>query len=323
MLDPATERAHKRNNLSQTIALLVGIGSLLGLPAALLFGWFGVYAAVTAVVFLLACSVRVPPGVIMRMYKARRAEQVGGEQLVQITAELAKRANLAKLPTVYIIPSMTLNAFATGCKSNAAIGITEGLMRKLNMRELAGVLAHEVSHIRNNDLLVMSLADLMSRLTQFLSYAAVALAITNVVSLLVNCEAVYSWVGIVILYLAPGIANFLQLSLSRVREYDADLEGARLTGDPQGLAQALGKVERYTGRFWEDLMLPVPGRRVPLPSLLRSHPTTEERIVRLQELKQEEPNIPVIVVIDEPMISMVGLGPISMRPRYRFPGIWY
>ncbi len=323
MLDPAAEHAHKRNNVLQTVILLAGIGSLLALSAGLLFGWYGIYAAAAAVLFLLLCSVRVPPGMMMRMYKARPAEKVGGKQLVQITRELAKRAELAHVPAVYIIPSMTLNAFAAGCKSNAAIGVTEGMLRKLSMRELAGVLAHEISHIKHNDLLVMSFADLMSRLTQILSYAAVVLAAMNVTALIMNGEAAYGWVGIIILYLAPGITNLMQLGLSRVREYDADLSGARLTGDPQGLAQALSKVERYTGRFWEDLMMPVPGRRVPQPSLLRSHPATEDRISRLQQLKQTDQTRPVIVVIDEPMISMVGLGPISMRPRYRFPGIWY
>jgi len=322
MLDSNIERSHRRSNIFQTVIMLVGISLLLALSAGLLWGLYGIYAAALIVTLLFLCSVRTPSSIVMRMYKGRPAEKAGGQQLVEITTELARRANLDRVPAVYIIPSMTLNAFATGCKVDAAIGITEGLLRKLNMRELTGVLAHEVSHIKNNDLLVMSLADLMSRLTQILSYAAVVLAVFNVISFISNGEAAYNWSGILLLYLAPVITNLLQLALSRVREYDADLEGARLTGDPDGLASALSKVERYTGRFWEDLMLPVPGRRVPQPSVLRSHPMTEDRIARLQQLKQE-PSQPVIVVIDEPMIAMVGLGPISMRPRYRFPGLWY
>jgi heat shock protein HtpX len=216
---------------------------------------------------------------------------------------------------------MTLNAFATGTPQHAVIGLTEGLLRRLSLHELAGVLAHEISHVRNNDLAVMSLADVLTRFTQVLSYLAVFLAIINLPAWLLG-ETDMSYSALLLLYLSPTVGSLLQLGLSRTREYDADLEGAQLTGDPRGLASALEKLERYQGTFWEDLMFPVPTRRIPQPSLLRSHPPTEQRIARLLALESRE-LAPPIEVVEEPMVSLVGVGPSSMRPRYRFPGVWF
>ena len=128
------------------------------------------------------------------------------------------------------------------------------------------------------------------------------------------------WLPILLLYLAPTLGSLLQLALSRTREYDADLDGAALTGDPMGLASALGRIERYQGHLWEDL---VPGgRRIPQPSVLRSHPRTEDRIARLRSVDRGT-LLPPIEVAEEPMVSLVGFGPIAMRPRYRFPGVWF
>ncbi|MGI9426916.1 MAG: zinc metalloprotease HtpX [Hyphomicrobiaceae bacterium] len=322
MLDKSAMTAHSRNNLMHTFLLLGGIGGLFMISAGLLWGLLGVVTAAGTVIFLSLGAPQIPAAAVMRLYNGQLVDPMSGGQLVRIVAALAERAELGYRPNIYVIPSMALNAFATGTRGKAVIGITEGLLRRLSMRELAGVLAHEMSHIRNNDLTVMGLADLISRLTQVLSYIAAMLALVNVFSYIVAGEAAYNWFGIIILYLAPALSNLLQLGLSRVREFDADLDGASLTGDPAGLASALQKVERYTGHFWEDLMLPVPARRVPQPSVLRSHPTTEQRIARLEELVPTSMH-PPIEVVEEPMISMVGLGPISMRPRYRFPGIWF
>jgi heat shock protein HtpX len=216
---------------------------------------------------------------------------------------------------------MTLNAFATGTPQKAVIGITEGLLRRLTLSELAGVLAHEISHIRNNDLAVMSLADVMTRFTQMLSYLALFLALFNLPAFLLG-DSEISFIGLLLLYLAPTVGSLIQLGLSRTREYDADLEAAGLTGDPESLASALEKLERYQGHFWEDMMLPVPGRRIPQPSLLRSHPLTQERVARLRSL-HDRPMLPQLSIAEEPMVSLIGLGPIAMRPRYRWTGVWF
>jgi heat shock protein HtpX len=214
-----------------------------------------------------------------------------------------------------------VNAFAAGTSKKAAIAVTEGLLRRLSLRELTGVLGHEISHIANHDLTVMNLADVMTRFTQVLSYLALFLAIFNLPALLLGDSDV-SFSALLLLYLAPTIGSLLQLSLNRAREFDADLAGASLTGDPAGLASALKRIERLQGTFWEDMMLPVPGRRIPVPSVLRTHPPTEERIERLSALEAAQLP-PPIDLHEEPMVSLAGLGPGSMRPRLRFPGVWF
>ena len=122
--------------------------------------------------------------------------------------------------------------------------------------------------------------------------------------------------------LAPTFGSLLQLSLARAREFDADRAGAWLSGDPAALASALNKIERVQGTLWEDMVLPVPGRRIPAPSVLRTHPATEERIGRLRALEHAELP-PAIELKEEPMVSLAGLGPGEMRPRLRFPGVWF
>jgi heat shock protein HtpX len=320
-LDADAHRAHKARNSLHSAVLVGGLGLLTGFSAWLLWGGMGVAVTLLAIGVIYAFAPRLPPEVLMRLYRARRLDSRAGGPIVHIVDVLSDRAELPAPPQIYVIPSMTLNAFATGSREKAVIGVTEGLLRRLTLNELAGVLAHEISHVRNNDLAVMGLADVMTRFTQMLSYLAVFLALFNLPAFLLG-DAEISLLGLALLYLAPTIGSLIQLALSRTREYDADVEGAGLTGDPASLASALEKLERYQGRFWEDMTLPVPGRRIPHPSLLRSHPPTEDRVARLRAL-QERPLLPNIPITEEPMVSMLGLGPVAMRPRYRWTGVWY
>lgn len=320
-LDANALAAHRRRNLAHSVLLLAGLGAIVAGASAMLWGTPGPVAAAIALAAAYLLTPRIPPDAVMRLYQAEQLAPDRCGPLARILAELADRAELPRLPDLYVVPSGTLNAFATGTPARAAIAITEGLLRRLTTREIAGVLAHEISHIRNNDLRVMGLADVLTRFAQSLSYVAVVLALFNVMAL-VGGDRTMPWLPIVLLYLAPALSSLLQLGLSRAREYDADLEAAALTGDAVGLASALRRLEHYSGHFWEDLMLPVPGRRIPQPSLLRSHPVTEERVRRLLALTEPSP-LPPIRISEEPMVSMVGWGPGIMRPRYRWPGVWF
>lgn len=319
-LDAATQSEHRRRNLVHSALLILGIAVVLAFAAFLMFGLSGVLFAFLAVAGLVFLAPRVPPETVMRLYRAKKLD-APSSPLSRIVDELTARAELPARPDVYVIPSATLNAFATGHPDHAVIGVSEGLLRKLTLREITGVLAHEMSHIRNNDIWLMGLADVMSRFVQSLSYTALFLLIFNLFGM-ASGEPPISWLAIMLLYLAPTFSSLLQLGLSRAREFDADLEAAMLTGDPTALASALQRLENQTGRFWEDMMMPVPARKVPVPSLLRTHPPTEERIERLLALHPRR-TLPPVAVPEEPMVSMIGFGPTEMRPRYRFPGLWY
>jgi heat shock protein HtpX len=323
---PAQFAAHPRldrisRNDLHALVLLAGLALITASAGWLLWSWAGVFAALASVALIFYGAQRLPPAAIMRLYRARPIDPAHGGQIIHVVKVLSERAGLASAPSVYVIASTTANAFAAGTSQQAVIAVTEGLLRRLSLRELTGVLGHELSHIVNNDLPIMSLADVLTRFSQALSYLAVFLAVFNLPGLLLGDSDV-SLSALLLLYLAPTLSSLLQLSLARAREFDADLFGASLTGDPAGLASALQRIERLQGTLWEDMMLPVPGRRIPVPSVLRTHPPTEARIWRLRVLEHAHLP-PPIEVPEEPMVSLAGLGPGTMRPRLRFPGVWF
>ncbi|MBY0224685.1 MAG: M48 family metalloprotease [Hyphomicrobium sp.] len=308
------------HNVAHSLTILIGLGFAAGLSAYLIAGLAGIVTVAIVLVALTLAAPRVPAETLMRLYSARLVP-LDDSQLSSLVDVLAWRAGLVQRPDLYLIPSMTLHAFAAGTPARPAIAISEGLVRRLSLRELAGVLAHETSHIRNGDLWIMGLADLATRVLHGLAYLAIALAAYNAVAYLRGFEQI-AWTAIAILYLTPAAINLLQLALSRAREYEADRLAAALTGDPVGLASALRRVETYTGHFWEDLTPPVPARRVPQPSLLRTHPPADQRVARLLD-PTHLPAADPLVITERPMVSLVGMGPASLRPRYRWLGLWY
>lgn len=319
-LDADRLREHRTRNTVHTALLTAGIGGLTLVSTALMWSWAAVPFALVSIGIIALIGPRIRPETVMRLYRAQPVGEPHGRQLVRIVTVLADRAELPRPPRLYVVPSLALNAFAAGRTGHAAIAITEGLLRRLSLREIAAVLAHEMSHIRNNDLMVMGLADAMTRFTQMLAYLALGLAILNIPAMLLGLDT-FSWLAIALLYLAPALSSLMQLALSRAREFDADREAAGLTGDPEGLASALRQLEQHEGRLWEDLVLP-PTRRIPAPSVLRSHPETAERIERLRDLVRH-PLARPIEVAEEPLFSLVGVGPAEMAPRRRWPGLWY
>jgi heat shock protein HtpX len=307
---------HRLRNALQTLVLLVGMAVLLGCLGYLLGGGVGALWALALTGVLLALSPRVAPALLLRMYGGRRIGVADAPGLVQAVAVLADRAGLERPPALFLIPSPILNAFTLGTSGQAAVAVSAGLLRGLPSREVVAVLAHEIAHILNRDTWVMGLADLMSRLTALLSNIGVVLVLLNLPLVLLGA-AVVSWWVVALLLLAPAAGTLLQMALSRTREFDADAVAATLTGDPQGLIYALARLEQRQGRWLEQLILP--GRRVPDPSLLRTHPPTEERIRRLEAL----------VYALQPSAtprwdSLHHLGPAVLnRPRWRPGGVWY
>ena len=307
-------------NLRHTALLVLGFFALQVGPFALLWGLWGAAVAAGLTMGLSILAVMMPSDSIMRLYRATRIAP-NDSQLSSLVDVLAYRVELPSRPDFYVIPSATLSAFSTGARGHAATAVTEGLLRRLSLSETAAVLAHEMAHIRHKDTGLFALADVITRAAQVMSYAGVGLALFNVYALATGEDTV-SWWAALGLYLAPALSNLLQLALSRNREFKADLGALALTGDREALGSALQHIKTDTGHVWEDLMLPVPGRRVAYPSLIRSHPDTEERIRRLAS-SENAPGHEPLVIVEQPMVSLVGYGPGDMRPRHRWPGLWF
>ncbi|MDH3222410.1 MAG: zinc metalloprotease HtpX [Gemmatimonadota bacterium] len=302
----------------QTVLILAAMAGLLMVLGFVLFEGAGVLWAVAGAVLLTGLNPMLSPGMILRLYRSRLLTDRTAPDLIRMVQVLARRADLPRPPELHYIPSPMINAFAVGTRRASGLAVTDGLLRALTPREIAGVLAHEVGHIAGGDTKVMMLADLFSRLTGVLSNLGQLLLFLNLPLLLFSDYGI-PWALIIVLVLAPSVSVLLQLALSRSREYDADRVAATLTGDPRGLGSALAKMERYQGGFLEQIF--APGRRVPEPSLLRTHPQTEDRIRRLLELEDPaRPGDPLPRSVPSAVAHVPG---VQRSPRWRVPGIWY
>lgn len=265
---------HRWLNRLQTGLLILTLIGIAAAAGSLLFGESGLWLALFAVAGTLLLEPVAASALSLRLYRVRALHPQEAHEMWALLRELPAT------PVPHYVPSAVVNAFATGSKQEASIALTDGLLRRLSPRELAGVLAHEIAHITNEDLRVMGLADSVSRFTSLLTLMGQVAILLNLPALLVGAAEVY-WPGLLLLAASPQLALLAQIGLSRVREFDADRLAAELTGDPQGLASALAKIERVS-RSWRAWLWPGWGN--PEPSWLRTHPATQERISRLLTL---------------------------------------
>jgi heat shock protein HtpX len=217
------------------LLLVLSLAMLLGVLGWLIGGWLFALTTVGAVVLLYLIHPMVSPQVILRLQKARRLHDNEAPQLFARLQALTERARLPRLPMLYYIPADVMNAFSVGNCQSAAIALTDGLLRRLNIHEITGVLAHEISHLRHNDMRIMGFAGLTSQLIHMLALLGQILLFLNLLLLLWGHYTI-SWTAILLLIFAPTISAILQLALSRTREYRADLGAARLMGDGRALA---------------------------------------------------------------------------------------
>ncbi|WP_434348234.1 zinc metalloprotease HtpX [Myxococcus virescens] len=284
---------HRLGNALKTTVLLAGltalvlvIGDRLGGPQGLLFA--GLFAVV-----MNFGSYWFSDRIALAIHGARPLPYEQAPWLHDMVARLASRAGMPK-PKVYILPTAAPNAFATGRNpSHAAIAVTAGLMELLDRRELEGVLAHELGHVRNRDTLIGTVA---ATLAGIISYAAQMLFWFggSMLSRGDNDErgglgSAFANLGL--LLVAPIAATLLQLAVSRSREYGADQTGAELAGDPDALANALLKLERGAEAIPYDrapatahLFIVNPLHRGGVMALFSTHPPIPERVRRLREL---------------------------------------
>jgi heat shock protein HtpX len=309
---------HRLLNLLHSALLLAGMGLVAWICASALVGARTSFWVLVGFLVGLLIAPAVPKRLLLSAYGARRLTALEFPQGIEMVRRLSAKADLSRRPELYYLPSAVPNAFAVGGRSESAIAVSDGLLRILGPREFAGVIAHELSHIANRDLWIMALADVLSRATALLSYAGQFMLVLNLPLLLLGLVTV-PWIVPIILIFAPTLMSLLQLALSRAREFEADLGAAKLTRDPMGLAMALLKLERRRGQFWEEILLP--GRRIPEPSLLRTHPPTEMRVARLRELTSSEEKAPTKP--SKEIRVPIKISRIRRPPKLHWTGLWY
>jgi len=227
--------------------------------------------------------------VLLSMYGAQPVDQTSAPELYRLVARLAQQAGLP-MPKVYITENPQPNAFATGrSPEHAAVCVTSGLLQQVSQEELAGVLAHELGHVKHRDTLTMTIVAVMAGAISMLANMAFFMGGSR------NRENPLGIVGVILVtLLAPIMAMLVQAAISRSREFEADRAGAEITGKPLWLASALGQIERaaeHTENYPADanpatahmfIINPLHGGG--LTSLFASHPPTEERIARLRAM---------------------------------------
>ena len=227
--------------------------------------------------------------VLLSMYGARPASETVDAELIHLVRQLAGQAGLP-MPKVYIVDNDQPNAFATGRNpDHAAVCVTSGLLRRVDQEELAGVLAHELGHVKHRDTLTMTIVATIAGAVSMLANFALFFGGGN------ERRGGLGFVGVLLVtILAPIAAVFVQMAISRTREFEADREGAEISGRPLWLAAALDKIERAAETIANPqaeahpatahLFIVNPLHGGGIASLFSSHPSTEERIARLRAM---------------------------------------
>jgi len=271
------------------------LGALTGL-LMLIGGYFGgKQGVVMAFIFAMAMNFGAywfSDKLILRMYNAQGVSENQVPQLYAIVKDLTLKAGLP-MPKIYIVPGDTPNAFATGRnETHAVVAVTEGILKMLNKDELEGVLAHELTHIKNKDMLIGSIAATLAGAIVMLANMAQWAALFGGSSRDDSDEG-GGLIGLIMMaILAPLAATIIQMAVSRSREYLADEGGARVSGKPYGLAGALEKLSRASQVIPLEanpstahmfIVNPLTGKS--LMNLFSTHPPIEERISRLRSMK--------------------------------------
>ena len=269
-------------NTVQTAAILI-----LLLLISYIIGYFifdsYIILILAAAVFAIALLIpKITPDIILRVYGAVKIDHDEAPLLYDALEILSNRAKLEYMPKLYYIPDSSIITFSSGTKDNSAIAISEGMFKILDSDEIYAVMAHEISHISNNDILVMQVADIISRISNFLIYIGFLFLIVTIALYAIEGVILLPKPEIILLLLVPLINLILQLLLSRNREYAADLDAANLTKNPMALVRALKKINSLE-KYWAERLVPWDKDREE-PSFLRTHPRAKERIERLEEI---------------------------------------
>ncbi len=273
-------------NLMKTAILMAAITALFMALGSLIGGQQGMMIALVVALGMNFFSYWFSDKLVLRMYNAQEVDESSAPQFYRMVRELAQRAQLP-CPKVYLIDEDAPNAFATGRNpEHAAVAATTGILRVLSERELRGVMAHELAHVRHRDILISTISATMAGAISMLANFAMFFGGRDSEGRSTNPV-----VGILVMILAPIAASLIQMAISRAREFEADRGGAEISGEPRALASALQKIHRIaqgipletTERHPEtaQMMIVNPLSAGGLRGLFSTHPSTEERVERL------------------------------------------
>jgi heat shock protein HtpX len=274
------------NNLKTVILLGLLTGIILFIGS--FWGQQGLTIALVISIVMNFASYFFSDKIALRMYRAEEVTREQAPGLYRIVDFLCARDQIP-MPRIYIIPDESPNAFATGRNpQHASVAVTQGAMRLLNEEELTGVLAHEISHVKNRDILISSVAATLAGMIMWVANMARYAAFFGGGRDRDDEGGGGALAGLVTMIVAPFAAMMIQLWISRTREYQADASGAEIAGNPNGLASALQKLDNYSKRIPMEaspstahmfIMKPFSGAL--LAGLFSTHPPTEKRIERL------------------------------------------
>ena len=274
-------------NWLKTAILMAGILALFAAVGGALGGGQGMLIALLIGGAMNFFAYWFSDKMVLRMYNAQEVDETSAPMLYNMVRELAQRAELP-MPRVYLIDEAQPNAFATGRNpEHAAVAATTGILQLLSTRELRGVMAHELAHVKHRDILISTIS------------ATIAGAISSLANFFMffggsRDERPNPIVGILVMILAPLAAMLIQMAISRAREFEADRGGAEISGDPNALADALTKINAYARGIpmhtaeahpeTAQMMIMNPLSGGGLRGLFSTHPATEERVGRLRAM---------------------------------------
>jgi heat shock protein HtpX len=276
-------------NLLKTAVLMAAITALFMALGSVLGGRQGMAIALVVALGMNFFSYWFSDKLVLKMYRAQEVDETSAPQFYRMVRELSVRAELP-MPKVYLINEDAPNAFATGRNpAHAAVAATTGILRVLSERELRGVMAHELAHVKHRDILISTISATMAGAISMLANFAMFFGGRDSGGRPANPIA-----SIAVMLLAPLAASLIQMAISRAREFEADRGGAEISGDPQALASALQKIQRFSqGLPMEaaerhpetaQMMIMNPLSGGGLRGLFSTHPATEERVERLMAM---------------------------------------
>jgi len=276
-------------NWVKTAMLMAAITALFVVIGGMIGGSRGMMLALIVALGMNFFSYWFSDKMVLRMYNAQEVDETSAPQFYRMVRELSTRAGLP-MPKVYLINEDAPNAFATGRNpEHAAVAATTGILRVLSEREMRGVMAHELAHVKHRDILISTISATMAGAISALANFAMFFGGRDE-----NGRPANPIASIAVAILAPIAGALIQMAISRAREFEADRGGAKISGDPQALASALDKIHRYAAGIpfataeahpaTAQMMIMNPLSGGGIANLFSTHPATEERIARLMEM---------------------------------------